>query len=271
MAASTFRISDDLNLDGVTINLGGATTSQALTYYPASTSFLPTTETPPGTVVMYVGSSVPSGWLLCDGQQVLASGSLGTVLGTRYNTGGETAGNVRVPNFVGEIPVAMSSHPSNLITSVSSATHTFNHSHNSTFGTDGVAVSISHSHTTNTNGDHGHSIASDDKGSHSHGGTTGGGGAHTHNYSNANTSGTLGFTGYSDNSHTHQTSSNAAAHSHNAVTASAGHAHSSTTTQSISLSHSHSITSIASSSQTTSISTHSHGTLIMRLMFIIKS
>ena len=106
MAVASFKISDDLNLDGVKFNPAGATTGQVLTYSTSTNTFSPTSETPVGTVVMYGGSSVPTGWLLCDGQQILSTSALGVVLSTRYNTGGETAGNVRVPNFVSRLPVA---------------------------------------------------------------------------------------------------------------------------------------------------------------------
>ncbi len=269
MAVSSFKISDDLNLDGVTFNLTGATSGQVLTYASSSTSFTPTTENPVGTVVMYSGSSVPSGWLLCDGQQVLSSSALGTVLGTRFNTGGETAGNVRVPNLVSRVPIAMTSNTANSLQNSTSSTDTFNHSHTANYGTNGVSVSLAHSHTSATDGAHSHSVTSDDKGTHTHGGVTSAGGAHTHTY-NTKLSGSTVNTGFSDNTHEHGTTSNDAAHSHNDAGNSANHTH--TATGSANLSHTHSITSISNSSQNTSISTHGHSTFdVMLVMFIIKS
>jgi len=48
---------------------------------------------PTGSIIPYAGSSQPTGWLFCNGQQVLSSSALGSILSTTYNTGGETAGN----------------------------------------------------------------------------------------------------------------------------------------------------------------------------------
>lgn len=269
MAASTFKISDDLNLDGVIFNLSGATSGQVLAYASSSTSFVPTTETPVGTIVMHAGSSVPSGWLLCNGQQVSSSSSLGVVLGTKFNTGGETAGNVRVPNLVSRIPIGMTSNTANSLTSSTSASDTFNHSHTSTYGTDGAASSLAHSHTSAGDGAHTHNVTSDDKGTHTHGGATGAGGAHTHTYQTKLAGGTTN-TGFSDTTHEHGTTANDATHSHNAAGNSVNHTH--PETGSTSLSHSHTISSIASSTQNTSISNHGHGTFaVMQVMFLIRS
>lgn len=269
MAVSSFKISDDLKLDGVIFNLAGATSGQVLAYSSSSTSFVPTTETPVGTVVMHAGSSVPSGWLLCNGQQVLSSSALGTVLSTRFNTGGETAGNVRVPNLVSRIPIGMTSNTASSLQNSTSSSDTFNHSHTATYGTDGSSVSLAHSHNSDTDGAHGHSVASDDKGTHTHGGSVGAGGAHTHTY-NTKLSGATTNTGFADNTHEHGSTSNDANHSHNDAGNSANHTH--TATGSTSLSHTHAITSISSSSQNTSIGNHSHGTFsVMQVMFIIKS
>lgn len=269
MAATSFKISDDLNLDGITFNLAGATTSQVLTYASSSTSFVPTTETPVGTIVMYAGSSVPSGWLLCNGQQVLSSSSLGTILGTKFNTGGETAGNVRVPNLVSKIPIGMTSNTANSLTSSTSTSDTFNHSHTATYGTDGASASLAHNHTSDGDGAHTHTVTSDDKGTHTHGGATGAGGAHTHTYQ-TKLSGASTNTGYSDTTHEHGTTANDATHSHNDAGNSANHTH--PATGSTSLSHSHTISSIASSAQNTSLSNHGHGTFaVMQVMFLIKA
>ena len=269
MAVSSFKISDDLNLDGITFNLAGATTSQVLTYASSSTSFVPTTETPVGTIVMHAGSSVPSGWLLCNGQQVLSSSSLGTVLGTKFNTGGETAGNVRVPNLVSKIPIGMTSNTANSLTSSTSSSDTFNHSHTSGYGTNGVAVSLAHSHTSDGDGAHSHSVTSDDKGTHTHGGSVGAGGAHTHTY-NTKLSGGTTNTGFADTTHEHGSTANDAAHSHNDAGNSANHTH--TSNGNADLSHTHAISSISSSTQNTSLSNHGHGTFaVMQVMFLIKA
>lgn len=271
MAVSSFKISDDLNLDGVIFNLSGAASGQVLAYQSSSSSFVPTTETPVGTIIMHAGSSVPSGWLLCDGQQVSSSSSLGVILGTKFNTGGETAGNVRVPNLVTRIPIGMTSNTANSLTSSTSAIDTFNHSHTATYGTNGVAVSLDHNHTSASDGAHTHNVTSDDKGSHSHGGSTGAGGAHTHTYQ-TKLSGASTNTGYADNTHEHGTTANDATHSHGGTNASSSAAHNHTATGLSSLSHTHAITSIASSAQNTSVSNHGHSTFaVMQVMFLIRS
>jgi len=59
--------------------------------------------TPSGSVVMFAGSGVPSGWLVCDGSVVSQTtyANLYSAIGTTYNTGGEGAGNFRLPNTSG--------------------------------------------------------------------------------------------------------------------------------------------------------------------------
>lgn len=56
-----------------------------------------------GTVLDYAGTSAPSGYLLCYGQQVSQTtyADLFTVISTTYNTGGESVGNFRIPDLRG--------------------------------------------------------------------------------------------------------------------------------------------------------------------------
>jgi len=62
-----------------------------------STSFV----LPAGVMMMYGGTSIPTGWLLCDGSVVSQStyAALYAAVGTAFNTGGEGAGNFRLPNM----------------------------------------------------------------------------------------------------------------------------------------------------------------------------
>lgn len=268
MAQSTFRISDDLNLDGVTFNLSGATSGQVLTYTSSSTSFVPTTETPVGTIVMYAGSSVPSGWLVCDGGEYSNDTypALSAALNGKY---GSDFGTFFLPNLVSKIPVAMNANTSAPHNTSASSLDTFNHSHTATYGTNGATVSLAHSHTSGGDGAHTHSVTSDDKGTHTHGGATGAGGAHTHTYQ-TKLSGSATNTSFSDSSHEHGTTSNDATHSHNDAGNSANHTHPASGTTS--LSHSHSISSISAPTQNTSVSNHGHGTIaVMQVVFIIKA
>jgi microcystin-dependent protein len=99
--------------------------------------------TPAGVIQMYAGTSEPTGWLLCQGQEVsqLTYATLFGIIGTTYNTGGEVAGNFRLPDFRRRVPVGAGGTGSatlgNLIgNSGGSETHTLivsempSHSHN---------------------------------------------------------------------------------------------------------------------------------------------
>lgn len=62
---------------------------------------------PTGAVFQWVASSAPSGYALCDGSVVSQTtyASLYAVIGATYNTGGEGAGNFRLPNLQGRAPM----------------------------------------------------------------------------------------------------------------------------------------------------------------------
>ena len=69
---------------------------------------------PVGTVQAFAGSTVPSGWLLCNGQAVSRTtySKLYSVIGTIYGTGdGSTTFNL--PNLQGRVPVGVSSSDNN--------------------------------------------------------------------------------------------------------------------------------------------------------------
>ena len=274
MAQSTFKVTDDFNIDGRTIDLQGSSTSnQVLTYSTSTGFFTPSLETPVGTVVMYGGSTVPSGWLLCDGTVYTISSypTLGNLLLSRYGGNGTTT--FAVPNFVSRLPIATTlANTSVQITSTSSSV-THNHSHTATYGTDGATVSLSHSHNQSSgpSADHNHAINSD-KGNHSHGGNVSSGGAgHTHNLGYKMGSVTQA-TGASDSNHGHAISANDANHSHNAAGPSANHSHGAISATSLSHGHTHNAVTLVTANQNTSISNHSHGTMtVMQALFIIKT
>lgn len=58
---------------------------------------------PVGAVMQYVSATIPSGWLECNGDAVSQTtyAALFAVIGTTYNTGGEGAGNFRLPDHRG--------------------------------------------------------------------------------------------------------------------------------------------------------------------------
>ncbi len=61
---------------------------------------------PTGSILPYAGSSVPTGYLFCDGNEYDQTGthsSLFSTIGSTYNTGGETTGFFRVPDLQGRV------------------------------------------------------------------------------------------------------------------------------------------------------------------------
>lgn len=67
---------------------------------------------PVGSIMDFAGANDPSSeWLLCDGRQLSQAGfpALFTVVGSSYNTGGETAGNFRIPDLRGRVSVGAES------------------------------------------------------------------------------------------------------------------------------------------------------------------
>lgn len=70
----------------------------------------PSTEdnTPIGTVIFFAGSTPPANYVSCNGTAVSQTGTyaaLFAVIGTTYNTGGETPGTFRLPNLTERMPI----------------------------------------------------------------------------------------------------------------------------------------------------------------------
>lgn len=65
------------------------------------------TNTPPGAILMYGGTTAPSGWLVCDGSAKAAADytALFAVIGSTFNTGGEGTGNFRLPDLRSRFPI----------------------------------------------------------------------------------------------------------------------------------------------------------------------
>lgn len=86
-------------------------------------------QSPAGAVVMYAGASVPSGWLLCNGQAVSRTtyAALFSAIGTAYGTGdGSTTFNV--PNFELKLP-RMEAANRGVTGGASTHSHTSAHDH----------------------------------------------------------------------------------------------------------------------------------------------
>jgi microcystin-dependent protein len=62
-------------------------------------------QCPVGAVLDYAGAAAPTYWLLCYGQEVSQAtyAALYAVLSTTFNTGGEGAGNFRLPDMRGRV------------------------------------------------------------------------------------------------------------------------------------------------------------------------
>lgn len=62
---------------------------------------------PAGVIWPYGGSSAPTGFLMCDGSEAseVTYADLFAILGTSFNLGTETAGNFRLPDMRGRVPM----------------------------------------------------------------------------------------------------------------------------------------------------------------------
>lgn len=120
-------------------------------------------------------------WMITDGRELdpVAYPDLYEILGTRFNTGGETAGFFRLPNPTGRTLVVAGSVPGDGLT---------DRDVGATFGAEEHTLGPLQMPTHN----HGGSTGSD--GAHTHGFTTDPNGSHNHNvgYGGANNTGTSG-------------------------------------------------------------------------------
>jgi microcystin-dependent protein len=140
----------------------------------------PTSQAGIGDVKVWPSNTAPTGWALCYGQELSQTtyAALFAILSTTYNTGGETAGNFRVPDLRGRIPAGKDNMGgTDALRITGSAPVSIN---GSTLGATGGAQSAildttqipSHTHTGTTDAD---------GNAHTHSGTTASGGVdHTH-------------------------------------------------------------------------------------------
>jgi microcystin-dependent protein len=164
---------------------------------------------PIGSIVMWPSASAPpTNWRICNGALLSQTtySELYALIGNNYNTGGETAGNFRIPNLTGRFVIGSNAtYPLTGINSTGGAatvtlqiaqipshthTHTMDSAGDHTHGgtnqggnhTHQMQGAGGHSHggATNPGGIHGHGGATSAAGGHSH--STGPAGAHTHSY-----------------------------------------------------------------------------------------
>jgi microcystin-dependent protein len=132
-----------------------------------------TERIPVGTIIPYVGLTAPTGWMMCEGGQVAASSDLGVLLGTRYNTGGETVGNVRVPDLRNRVARGGTSAGAWTLPATGGAASVSLSlanlpSHNHALGSLSVANGGSHSHGAGTLTTNEHSLSHTHTMSHTH-------------------------------------------------------------------------------------------------------
>ena len=114
---SIFAVSDDRNFTvktnaatRLTINSTDATSTVPVvlptnptTALQAATKAYVDLGSPAGIIAPFAGTSAPSGWLACDGSAVSQTtyATLYAAIGATWNTGGEGAGNFRLPDLRG--------------------------------------------------------------------------------------------------------------------------------------------------------------------------
>ena len=129
----------------------------------------------PGMIQMWgKDASPPSGWLLCQGGVVSQTtyADLFAAIGTSFNTGGEGAGNFRLPNFTQRFPLGKASSGTGSgwgavsgvggsidhTHTVNSHSHTYSHTHGvpgHKHGKGNLSINSSGIHTTSISHDHG--------------------------------------------------------------------------------------------------------------------
>jgi len=147
-----------------------------------------------GAVFQYIGSSAPSGYLLCDGSAVSRTtySALFAICGTSYGAG-DGATTFNLPDFRGRVPVGKGTNTDvdTLGESDGSALADRRPKHKHTSATTSSSGSHSHDASTSSDGSHTHSDNSTTAGGSgayggdftildSTGGTTGSGGTHSH-------------------------------------------------------------------------------------------
>lgn len=284
MAESTFRIPSTITIDNIVMDASSPLDSEVLIFN--GTSFVADSVVPVGTIEMWAGSSssIPSGWLLCNGGEyaISTSGSqyyaLSQIITTRY--GGYTNGSgisgsthFVVPNMIAtyRIPYGITSGANAGGTTQSFAQESLAHNtHTPTANaTTSSGGDSSHSHTLNDNSSHNHSlVASNWNHSHNTGAVSN---THRHNIGTANQPSTnsTGNTAHTATDHPNLTSDNAQVHSHTTGIQTSNENHSHTIPTSNGVTHSHDWPNTATSN-IASVASHNHTLNVVSICFIIK-
>lgn len=193
----------DLKVDGVVVDKNGFIQS-----YPV------------GTIIMRANTTIPTGWLLCDGRSVLQADypALYAHLGSTY---GATAPNFNLPPLVVSATNTLARIPVGTVSSEPTYPSTFGHNHGTTtfnFPANVASGAFSHVHNANTYGTNAEATQS-----HSHN-TAGGlaGNAATNSTNNLRLSSNLA-TQYLNDNHSHTNSTNYSLGNNSAVNNAHGH------------------------------------------------
>lgn len=104
--ASAVPVAVDIKDDDTmaTASATSLATSESIKAYVDSNAGIPT-----GTVSAFAGNTAPTGYVLCDGSEYseTTEAALFAVIGSTYNTGGETANHFRVPDLRGRVVAGM--------------------------------------------------------------------------------------------------------------------------------------------------------------------
>lgn len=280
MAESTFRIPSTITIDNIVLDASSPLDGEVFVF--DGTSFVVDSVVPVGTMEMWAGlsSSIPSGWLLCNGQslntftyRILHSFISNRYGGTAYSAGTtDQSGAVttfNVPDMTAYIPYGITSGVAAGATTSSFGNTSLTHNHtpdaNATTTSDGG----SHSHTLGDSGAHNHSLTTSNW-NHSH--NTGAvSNTHRHTIPAGNTAAVYetGYTAHDATQHGYFSVDNAQTHSHTTGTqnANANHGHNIATSSGLTHQHSWSTSSTSNSANQTA---HNHTLNIVPICFIIK-
>ena len=285
MAESTFRIPSTITIDNIVMDASSPIDGEVLIFN--GTSFVADSIVPVGTIEMWAGlsSSIPSGWLLCDGGQyaIGASGSqyyaLSQIITTRYGSytnGSGVAGSSHfvVPTMTAYVPFGITSgttstSPAFLATTSSFAETSLAHNHTTDTSATTNADGSNHSHTLADTGSHRHTLPLSNWNHYHDTGTPSTTHRHTIPAGNTAQAYSTGNTAHTSTQHTDFTADNAQIHAHTTgiQTTNADHTHSIPT--STGLAHVHTFPNSSTSNPATATA-HNHTQSIVPICFIIK-
>lgn len=226
MAESTFRIPSTITIDNIVIDASSPVDTEVLVFN--GTSFVADSIIPVGSMEMWAGlsSSIPSGWLLCNGQslntftyRVLHSFISNRYGGTAYSAGVTDQSGVvttfNIPDLTAYIPLGITSGVAAGATTMSFGSTSLTHNHTPNTGATTNADGGSHSHTLSSGGAHNDHTLATANWNHYH---NTGAPSNTHRHSipagNSAANYETGYTGHDATQHGYLNVDNAQVHSH---------------------------------------------------------